>query len=82
MSSSSRSSNIFDTYLPIIEADQRQKAAGYSRRKPGPTATRPPSKQLNIRIDETLHEKLSSYAYINRVSMRELIEGFIESLSM
>lgn len=80
MSSSSRSSNIFDTYLPIIEADQRQKDAGYSRRKPGPTPTRPPSKQLNIRIDETLHEKLSSYAFVHRVSMRELIEGFIESL--
>ena len=44
--------------------------------------SRPPSKQLNIRIDETLHEKLSSYAYINRTSMRALIEGFIESLSM
>lgn len=80
MSSSSRSSNIFDTYLPLIEADQRQKAAGYSRRKPGPATTRPPSKQLNIRIDETLHEKLSSYAFVHRVSMRELIEGFIESL--
>ena len=80
MSSSSRSSNIFDKYLPVIEADQRQKAAGYSRRKPGPAATRPPSKQLNIRIDETLHEKLSSYAFVHRVSMRELIEAFIESL--
>ena len=79
MSSSSRSSNIFDKYLPVIEADQRQKEAGYSRRKPGP-ATRPPSKQLNIRIDETLHEKLSSYAFVHRTFMRELIEGFIESL--
>lgn len=49
MSSSSRSSNIFDKYVSVIEADQRQKEAGYSRRKPGPTATRPPSKQLNIR---------------------------------
>ena len=80
MSSSSRSSNIFDKYLPVIEADQRQKAAGYSRRKPGPAATRPPLKQLNIRIDETFHERLSSYAFVHRVSMRELIEGFIESL--
>ena len=81
MSSSSRSSNIFDTYLPIIEADQRQKEAGYSRRKPGPAATRPPSKQLNIRIDMALHQKLSDYAYTHRVSMRELIEGYIRSLS-
>ena len=80
MSSSSRSSNIFDKYLPVIEADQRQKEAGYARRKPGPAATRPPSKQLNIRIDEMLHEKLSSYAFVHRVSMRELIEDFIESL--
>ena len=74
------SSNIFDKYLPVIEADQRQKEAGYSRRKPGPVPKRPPSKQLNIRVDALLHERLSGYAFEHRVSMRELIEDYIRSL--